>query len=49
MATSYDYEINSYLSSAAAGYNAGDYATVEDAIIYIKEQAAAKYSDIVVE
>jgi ABC-type glycerol-3-phosphate transport system substrate-binding protein len=49
MATSYDATFNSYLDSAAAGYNAGDYATIDDAIVYIKEQVSAAYSDIVVE
>ncbi len=48
-ATSYDNIFNAYLDTASQSYNSGDLATVDDAIINIKEQVSAAYSDIVVE
>ncbi len=48
-ATSYDNIFNAYLDTASTSYNSGDLATVDDAIINIKEQVSAAYSDIVVE
>lgn len=48
-ATSYDNIFNAYLDTASQSYNSGELATVDDAIINIKEQVSAAYSDIVVE
>lgn len=48
-ATSYDNIFNAYLDTASQSYNSGELATVDDAIVNIKEQVSAAYSDIVVE
>lgn len=48
-ATSYDNIFNAYLDTASQSYNSGDLATIDDAIVNIKEQVSAAYSDIVVE
>lgn len=48
-ASSMDSVINNYIHTASEAYNTGEAKTVDDAIIKIKEQVMAAYSDIVVE
>lgn len=48
-ASSFDSTMNNYIAVASEAYNTGDAATVDDAILKIKEQVMAAYSDIVVE